>query len=299
MTTSVPRKALVGFDGREASRYAAQAACEMARQFGTQYEVLHVIDLPDLTEVGGRPDLMLQAEVEIETRTAEVLAGQLEELDPALTDHFQVRIGRPARVLLEYARESGVDTIVIGPHEKRGLFDLGSTTRGIVSGARCNLWVQPKAPRPIKRILVAFDTSEESRAALTAARDMARDLDASVTALYVFQAPDLAYAASPGYPMAGPVYAIDDVRKIAKAQFEASLDDFDWMGVEHEPRFVEGSPATVILGEQEGHDLIAMGTHGRTGLMAALLGGVAHSVIREARIPVYALRHPSRTWQLG
>ena len=299
MTPTVPKKALVGFDGREASRYAAQAVCEMARHFGTQYEVLHVIDLPDLTEVGGRPDLMLQAEVEIETRTAEVLSGQLEELDPALTEHFQVRIGRPVRVLLEHARNSSADTIVIGPHEKRGIFDLGSTTRGIVSGARCNLWVQPTAPRPIKRILVAFDTSEESRVALTAARDMAKDLEASVTVLHVFQAPDLAYAASPGYPMAGPVYAVDDVRKIAKEQFESSLGSFDWMGVDHEPRFVEGSPATIILGEQEGHDLIAMGTHGRTGLMAALLGGVAHSVIREARIPVYATRHPSRTWQVG
>jgi nucleotide-binding universal stress UspA family protein len=54
----------------------------------------------------------------------------------------------------------------------------------------------------------------------------------------------------------------------------------------------EGDPAdTVTRRAQElGADLIAMTTHGRTGLGRLLLGSVAESVIRKAPCPVLLVR---------
>ncbi len=298
-----PKRLVVGYDGRPQTRDCVLAALDLRRRFGTIVDVLRVVDIPPIDQVGGRPDLMLLAEAEIESRTYESTRSELEELDPenelGLADHFAVRIGNPAGMLVEFAHSVDADTLMLGPHEKHGLFDFGSTTRGVIAGSDCDLWMQPCPPRPIERILAPIDLSEESLRALACARDLAAECKARVTALHAFLAPDMAYAASPGYPMSGPIYAVDDVRKLAKEEFQRTLDEFDWNGVEHEARFVEGAPAAVVLDNQEGHDLIAMGTHGRTGLAAAVLGNVAHSVLRAAKIPVLALRLKKRAWLLG
>ena len=55
-----------------------------------------------------------------------------------------------------------------------------------------------------------------------------------------------------------------------------------------------GVPHEEILGvaSEERADLIAIGTHGRSGLERALLGSVADHVIRQASCPVLSIRPP-------
>ena len=185
----------------------------------------------------------------------------------------------------------------MGKHEKHGFFDFGSTARPVLAKADCNLWVQPGEYKPIRKILVPVDLSEDSRVALRIALNWAEKTSASVTAMHCFMPPELAYAPTAGgYP--GPAYVVNDVRDLAKREFEDAMDAFEWAGVEHERLFVEGRPVGAILELQDSFDLIAMGSHGRTGLSAAVLGNVAHSTMREARIPVLAIRQPNRSWLL-
>ena len=53
-----------------------------------------------------------------------------------------------------------------------------------------------------------------------------------------------------------------------------------------------GDPAREILAgaAETGADLIAMTTHGRSGLGRLLLGSVAQAVLRRADIPVFLMR---------
>lgn len=68
--------------------------------------------------------------------------------------------------------------------------------------------------------------------------------------------------------------------------------------VSHDPaiacrhHLLHGDPATQIVqfAEDEGVDLIVMGTHGRTGLKHLLMGSVAEHVLRHARCPVLVVR---------
>jgi nucleotide-binding universal stress UspA family protein len=62
--------------------------------------------------------------------------------------------------------------------------------------------------------------------------------------------------------------------------------------VEH--RLEEGDPATQILrvAQETGCDLIALGTHGRTGLDRLLMGSVAEQVVRRASCPVLTVKAP-------
>jgi nucleotide-binding universal stress UspA family protein len=54
----------------------------------------------------------------------------------------------------------------------------------------------------------------------------------------------------------------------------------------------KGAPAKVILeiARAKHADLIAMGTHGRSGIEHALLGSVAERVLREAPCPVLCVK---------
>jgi nucleotide-binding universal stress UspA family protein len=59
---------------------------------------------------------------------------------------------------------------------------------------------------------------------------------------------------------------------------------------------VEGETTSEILrvAEEEGCDLIVMGTKGRTGLARMLLGSVAETVLRQAPCPVLTVRPHAR-----
>lgn len=301
-----PRHAVVGYDGTARCEAAARAALELRRRFGTTVEFLHAIDLPSPEWIYGRPDVIGEAEAEIEARAyealAETLAGfaETDEEKVAVRAALRVVVARPAQAVVDRARESQADLIVIGPHERHGRMDFGSTARAILGKAPCDVWIQPAGElRKIDTMLVPVDLSEESLRALAVARDMAREFGAKIVALHVFQPPDVAYAASPGYPIAGPTYVVDDVRRIAAKEFDEAIAAFDWKGVAHEKRFEEGRPTDVILELSGEADLVAMGSHGRTGLAAAVLGNVAYTVLREAKVPVLAIRHASRGWLLG
>lgn len=56
----------------------------------------------------------------------------------------------------------------------------------------------------------------------------------------------------------------------------------------------EGSPADEILAvaREQPIDVIAMGTHGRTGLRHVFAGSVAERVVRESPVPVFTTRQP-------
>jgi nucleotide-binding universal stress UspA family protein len=59
-----------------------------------------------------------------------------------------------------------------------------------------------------------------------------------------------------------------------------------------ETAIVEGVPRTEILRyvEDEGMDMVVMGTHGRTGLDHYLIGSVAEKVVRRSPVPVVTVR---------
>ena len=70
--------------------------------------------------------------------------------------------------------------------------------------------------------------------------------------------------------------------------------------VSHDPaiacrhHLLHGDPATQIVqfAEDEGVDLIVMGTHGRTGLKRLFHGCVAAAVVRRAACPVFTIKQP-------
>ncbi len=298
---------LVGIDEAGRSDEAMRAALDLSRRLGAELFAVHALPahheahgLEEATALAGpHADAAAERSVRdhLDTRLREIVsdAGR-SELD--VSSLLRVMRGPAARVLLEAAREHGASTIFLGPHERRGLLDFGSTARAVLAKSSADVWVQPGRHAPIARVLVPIDLSKDSLHALRIACSYAACYEASITVLHCFVPLEVGYAPSASYPVPGPTYVLEEVRASARREFDRVIATFDWQGVAHDARFLEGRPASSVLEMQDSCDLIALGSHGRTGLSAVLLGNVAYSVLRESRKPVLAIRLPGRQFLL-
>lgn len=137
-----------------------------------------------------------------------------------------------------------------------------------------------------RKILFPTDFSHTGDAALHLATSLARDRGAELLIVHVEEPPAAYGGGEMYYGMPDP--ATDDLRRML------ALVKPDDPAVPCEHRLVTGDPATVIprLAEEEGVELIVMGTHGRTGFLRFLMGSVAENIVRRAKCPVLTLRQP-------
>lgn len=139
-----------------------------------------------------------------------------------------------------------------------------------------------------ERILVPTDGSEGVKRAVIHALDLAQNHGATVHAVYVVNT-----AGFTGLPMESSWEGIDEMlRTDAEAALETIRELADARDVPVETRVLEGSPHREIVryAEQEGCDLVVMGTHGRGGIDRLLLGSVAEKVVRASNVPVMTVR---------
>jgi nucleotide-binding universal stress UspA family protein len=61
-------------------------------------------------------------------------------------------------------------------------------------------------------------------------------------------------------------------------------------GVEVERKLVERDPGEALIAESAKADLVVVGSHGRTGFRAALLGSVSRHVVDHAKCPVVVVK---------
>ena len=152
--------------------------------------------------------------------------------------------------------------------------------------------------RELKRILVATDFSPGSWAALERARQLADCFGASIDVIHAyFSPPYIAPEVMVGYGAAAANQTLSElVRKEAEHSLEEFVAQAARKGIEiANARAVYGEAAASILqiAEEDDFDLIALGTHGRTGLAHVLLGSVAEKVLRRADRPILTVREPS------
>ena len=149
----------------------------------------------------------------------------------------------------------------------------------------------------IKRILVPVDYSECSRAALEFASNLAELFGASLDIVHVWDKPtyvsDAILVRQPG---AKPRSLIELVRENASND----MDEFLVSVTLPQPtmatrRLVSGDPASSLLEElKKGeHDLVVLGTHGRTGFSHFMLGSVAEKLVRLSPVPVLTVPPPA------
>lgn len=135
-------------------------------------------------------------------------------------------------------------------------------------------------------ILVPTDGSEGVDRTLDHAIEMARNHDATIHALYVI---DRRFELAADEDRDG---LIDRLTERGKSAVAAVVDRCEAAGVDAVTDVRDGIPYKAILGyaDDAGVDVIAMGTHGRTGRdRLAHLGSVTERVVENAAVPVFVV----------
>ena len=96
-------------------------------------------------------------------------------------------------------------------------------------------------------------------------------------------------------------HQLDEVESEARSMLGPVADRLTADGWSVDMAIRQGYPAAVIEREadQFGADLIAVGTHGRTGLGNLMLGSIAERVLHHAPCPVLSVRRPGEAEDTG
>jgi nucleotide-binding universal stress UspA family protein len=86
--------------------------------------------------------------------------------------------------------------------------------------------------------------------------------------------------------------AQEELKKTGQARLQTLCDRMSGLGIRASYHIVDGDPAREIdeFARANNVDLIAMTSHGRSGLGRAILGSVTDAVIRHAATPVLVVR---------
>jgi nucleotide-binding universal stress UspA family protein len=149
-----------------------------------------------------------------------------------------------------------------------------------------------------KKILVCLDGSTLAEQILPYATEQARRFDSELVLFRAFSEPSaisLALPGMPGVPIdTGRVekHLMEDERE-AETYLKSLADKLQVetrLMVSYDKMLGSAGPAIVEYCETQEIELIAIATHGRSGLGRAVLGSVADHVIRRSGMPILLVR---------
>jgi nucleotide-binding universal stress UspA family protein len=154
-----------------------------------------------------------------------------------------------------------------------------------------------------RHILVALDGSAEAEQVLPHVEELASRFDAAVLVLQAVTPPErlLAAAAEPGTGMMidpEPLLEAEEAEEqAAQSYLQEVAARLEARGLRVTAEAPEADAADALLkrARELPADLIAMTTHGRSGLRRLVFGSVAEGVLRHAPCPVLLVRVTAQT----
>jgi len=265
---TVPKTILLPTDFSGRCDRPRERATQLAREWGAQLIVLHVLPAPaSAAESVEGQETVAQAK----TRLCTEVQGQ--DLEVAT----RLAFGDVVKEILKVSAEFEADLIVMGisRHDDIGDFVVGTTVERVIQhGSVSTLVVKEQAGPHYRNILVGTDFSTFSMAALQAA--FALFPTASVTLLHAYQVTLSGLRGRDG-PAANKQaeIAFDLEAFLEKADLPREALDRIEVNVDY-------GDVCKVAGDHvrtSETDLTVIGTHGRSGLVAAVLGSTARDLM--------------------
>lgn len=144
-------------------------------------------------------------------------------------------------------------------------------------------------------IVVGVDGSDASNEALRWAAEEARLRSAALVAVHAWSFVPPQPIGDPGMlavPAGDLPGQLDAESEAAQTALDSAVEDV--LGadpaVDVERKLVEGDAGEVLAAESMAADLLVVGSHGRSGFKAALLGSVSRHVVDHAACPVVVVK---------
>jgi nucleotide-binding universal stress UspA family protein len=301
------RDILVPLDGSQFAEAALPLGSRLARAAQARLHLLLVHE--PMGALIGMGDMVVPPpglDAELKERERAYLAGTASALrqPDGRPVGFHETSGSAGPEICEEATRIDADLVVMATHG-RGAFQrmwLGSVADYVVRHLTAPLLLvpprgteSPPLEADLRDIVVALDLSQDAEAILEPVTALSRLTGAQLTLVHVVQLIfEIGRVTSTG-PIVADSELLEASRLQAKRQLERLADRLRERDLKVDTRVVTGiNPAGGLLEtlSEDRYDLIALTTHGRTGLRRLLVGSVADKVIRAAAKPVLVLRPP-------
>ena len=297
-----PRALLVPLDGSAAAESVLPAAVTLAQKMPARISLLHTLERNAPAQVHGQPHLTTEPDAE---RYLQRIAEQLEMQGVSVSQHVhEAPVENVPRNIAAHAAEQGAELILLSTHEVSDprSWLMGAVAQGVIRYAAppvLLLRTGRNAPATFApgEVIVALDSEGHGEMAIPGALRLAQALGIPLHLLSVVPTAET----MPGDRAAAARLLPSGANAALDLEAQAVASDLavltGRLRSEHPDLTIlasvmRGDPAQAIMNAARAHDgIIALATHGRTGLDAIFSGSVGSRVIARAQGP-FLLVHP-------
>jgi nucleotide-binding universal stress UspA family protein len=294
---------LIPLDGSKTAEKVLPYVRFLAGSLKLPVELLAVVDIVEMaTHISADRARYLDAMIEDSVRNSEQYLRGVAGTFPGANTKWTVEKGKAEQVIIETAAADKGTLITMATHGRSGInrWLLGSVAEKVLRGGtnpmllvRATEEGKTDGGATLKSIVVPLDGSELAESVLPTVAELAKTLKLEVVLFRAYSIPYSAYSSAEGY------YAVD-YEELLKAMREEAVDYLDKkteavkkLGIDKVSCVAkEGFAADEIisLSRKSPDNLIAMCTHGRSGVKRWMLGSVTETVVRHSADPVLVIR---------
>jgi len=275
------KKILVPTDFSEQAENALRVAADLARKYGSEINLLHMLELPmqlvDGATGGSKSDLpeaiffMKLAHQKFENMmNAPFLDG--------ITVHETAEFDGAFEGIMEYTEKYEADLIVMGSHGATGLQEIliGSNTEKVVRNSKIPVLVIKRHHEKfaIEKFVYATNFKEENHTSFKQAFSFAKDNGVKLHMLYINTPNNF--------------HTTHEIEGKMKAFMEKEPECTDYtLNIYNDDSVEKG---ILHFAETIGSGLVGIGTHGRSGLAHFLNGSLSEGLVNHAQRPVITFK---------
>jgi nucleotide-binding universal stress UspA family protein len=273
------KKILVPCDFSKQSVDAFRFALDIAEKSKGEIHVVNVVELPIMHDTVLMPVLSFEADFlkELQKKAASRFE-KLTEKYPHRKINIKTKVvmGAISLMIQEYIKKHRIDLVVMGTHGASGIRELvlGSNTEKIVRNASVPVIAVKKHPRPgsIKDIVFANDLNDTGNL---------KGLVSEIKELQAFFKATL-HVVKVNTPVSFTQDTITD-QKLKDFADEYSLKNYT-LNIYND---LSEETGVINFTHKIKADMIAMGTHGRKGLVHAVSGSLAEDIVNHVDSPIW------------
>jgi len=292
-----PKRILVPIDFSPASDCALDLASQLADPFKAEIHLLHVRSVIDNPTVS--PDDLREVEKILamsDGKAQQVLEKSATGIDVPTHCHIRRDVS-PADAIIDAIEKHHCDLVIMGTFGRRGLRRLfvGSVAKEVTHRSPVPVvTTRGKTGRtfPPKKILVAYDSSEDSLNAVLLAATWAPLLSAEITLLHVMELEIYPGLYSHYAPSASHIKRVS--RQCQEALVKVGMEQLGAVNHEIAVIHAHAAPGITEFASANTFDLVVLATRGLSRIAHALLGSVAERVTQLSEVPVLTVQKPPR-----
>ncbi len=292
---------LIPLDGSKTAEKVLPYARFLAGALKLPIELLAVVDIAEMaTHISAERARHLDTMIEDSARSSEQYLKRVASMFPGANTKCTVEKGKAEQAIIETAAVDKGALVTMATHGRSGInrWLLGSVAEKVLRGATNPLLLvrateEAKAEATLKSIVVPLDGSELAESVLPTVAELAKTLKLAVVLFRAYNIPTGAYADGEGYDAVNYEELLTAMREEAVDYLEKRTEAVKKLGIANVSYVAqEGFAADQIisLSRKSPDNLIAMCTHGRSGVKRWMLGSITETVVRHSGDPILVVR---------